>query len=225
MVKTRATIFAMPPTEPTPTSPRVEWNKVIWYSRLLAVILFVGLVCGAFFFGSWYQRQQGSDVVPTGETPSMNPPQSKYAFPEENVTTIIATTSVPAGWVKKNYPQWNFSVIVPDGWKEADLGPMVPGVAFTSPDSTESISFAYDYPGLASTDQTIEARAKEQLFDVFPIHIAGEMGYRGVFSNATIWLASIEIYLLHKDVTYDISISNGLSPSISRILSSFAFTE
>jgi hypothetical protein len=47
----------MLPTESQQTSAKIEWNKVTWYSKLLAVVLFVGLVCGAFFFGIWYQKQ------------------------------------------------------------------------------------------------------------------------------------------------------------------------
>ncbi len=35
----------------------LEWSKVTWYSKTFAILLFVLLVCGAFFFGNWYQRQ------------------------------------------------------------------------------------------------------------------------------------------------------------------------
>jgi len=41
---------------PPASQATVEWTKVTWYSKALAVVLFVGLVCGAFFFGVWYQR-------------------------------------------------------------------------------------------------------------------------------------------------------------------------
>jgi len=41
---------------PPASQPILEWTKVTWYSKALAVALFVGLVCGAFFFGVWYQR-------------------------------------------------------------------------------------------------------------------------------------------------------------------------
>ncbi len=34
----------------------IEWNKVTWYSKLAAVILFVGVALGAFWFGRWYER-------------------------------------------------------------------------------------------------------------------------------------------------------------------------
>lgn len=36
----------------------IQWNKVTWYSKASAVLLFVGLVCGAFFFGEWYHEQR-----------------------------------------------------------------------------------------------------------------------------------------------------------------------
>jgi hypothetical protein len=38
----------------------VQWNEVTWYSKILAIILFVILVCGAFYFGIWYQTQKES---------------------------------------------------------------------------------------------------------------------------------------------------------------------
>ena len=47
----------MLPTEQQSASTRIKWNKVTWYSGALAVLLFVALVCGAFFFGLWYQKQ------------------------------------------------------------------------------------------------------------------------------------------------------------------------
>jgi len=39
---------------------KIECNRVTWYSKTLAVLLFVALVCGAFFFGVWYEKQQAS---------------------------------------------------------------------------------------------------------------------------------------------------------------------
>lgn len=36
---------------------KIEWDKVTWYSKTLAVLLFVFFICGAFWFGSWYQNQ------------------------------------------------------------------------------------------------------------------------------------------------------------------------
>jgi len=40
-----------------PPESGVQWNRVTWYSKLLAVLLFVILVWGAFYFGIWYQKQ------------------------------------------------------------------------------------------------------------------------------------------------------------------------
>ncbi|GEM_PF-5038569 len=34
---------------------KIEWNKVTWYSKLAAVVLFVGVAVGAFWFGRWYE--------------------------------------------------------------------------------------------------------------------------------------------------------------------------
>ena len=43
----------MPPIE----KPVIGWNEVTWYSKVLAILLFVAFVCGAFFFGIYYQKQ------------------------------------------------------------------------------------------------------------------------------------------------------------------------
>lgn len=41
---------------------KLTWSEVTWYSKLLAVLLFVWSVCGAFYFGTWYQQQLSSSV-------------------------------------------------------------------------------------------------------------------------------------------------------------------
>lgn len=55
----------------------IEWNRVTWYSKILAVVLFVILVCSAFCFGVWYDKQaspQSSNAYKVavfgGEVPS-----------------------------------------------------------------------------------------------------------------------------------------------------------
>ncbi|GEM_PF-6120515 len=35
---------------------KIEWNKVTRYSKLAAVVLFVGVAVGAFWFGRWYEK-------------------------------------------------------------------------------------------------------------------------------------------------------------------------
>jgi hypothetical protein len=39
---------------------KIEWNKVTWYSKLLAVVIFVATFYLGFYFGMIYQNQQDS---------------------------------------------------------------------------------------------------------------------------------------------------------------------
>ena len=53
----------------------IEWNKVTWYSKLLAVILFVGVFVIAFYFGEQYasikQMEPTSSVGQVKENPEI----------------------------------------------------------------------------------------------------------------------------------------------------------
>ena len=49
----------------------IEWNVVTWYSKALAVVLFVGIAIGAFFLGREYERVMSSiaqeETIPVNE--------------------------------------------------------------------------------------------------------------------------------------------------------------
>ena len=34
----------------------IQWNTLTWYSKLLAILSFIALVCSAFYFGIWYEK-------------------------------------------------------------------------------------------------------------------------------------------------------------------------
>ena len=53
----------MPPQQQPGPSSGIKWNEVTWYSKSLAVLLFVGLVIGAFYFGTWYQRSSETPIL------------------------------------------------------------------------------------------------------------------------------------------------------------------
>lgn len=82
----------MPPTTETQTPPvtphtGIEWNRVTWYSKLIAVIVFISLVCGAFYFGMWYQTQRALlDVV------TVAPPAQQVATATTTATTQPSDT-------------------------------------------------------------------------------------------------------------------------------------
>lgn len=46
-------------------STKIEWNRVTWYSKLIAVILFVATFYIAFMFGKQAQRIDDQQVVST----------------------------------------------------------------------------------------------------------------------------------------------------------------
>ncbi len=48
----------------------IEWNKVTWYSKLLAVILFVLTFAAAFYFGKEFQKIKDIKVVESPYVPS-----------------------------------------------------------------------------------------------------------------------------------------------------------
>ena len=153
------------------------------------------------------------------------PSPSRYAFFSKESETVVHATSSPTGWVKKNASDFGFSFSVPSDWVAGDLGPIGSTVSYTNPkDSHDTISFAYDYPRFAFTTQTMEERAHEQLYDVWPLYIAGEKGFLGVFTNQALWLAQEEIYIEHGGVTYDISLPSEPSDTVRTILSTFSFS-
>lgn len=87
----------MPPTNEThdtQAAPRtgVEWNRVTWYSKLLAVILFIGLVCGAFYFGMWYQQQRA--LLDIATTPAPTQPVTDSTTATTTQPTATSTESV-----------------------------------------------------------------------------------------------------------------------------------
>ena len=69
-----------------PPEPKIQWNHVTWYSKSLAILLFVVLVCAAFFFGMWYQKQLVSPVtqkvdVVTENSPTLHSAQQNALIP------------------------------------------------------------------------------------------------------------------------------------------------
>lgn len=102
--------------EPNPTT---EWNEVTWYPKTLAVLLFVILVCGAFYFGTWYQEQYQ-------QAPSQNASR-------DHVTTEI----VPAKMSSQNRHE---PIKVSTGYKLAAFQGEVPSnwSVFHGPDSSSS---------------------------------------------------------------------------------------
>ncbi len=63
---------------------RIQWNSVTWSSKSLAIALFVLLICGAFYFGIWYQKEL-----------SLKPQQTVSAI---RYVPAAFSGEVPSGW-------------------------------------------------------------------------------------------------------------------------------
>ena len=107
----------MPRIESQQTSKNIEWNKVTWYSKLLAVILFVGLVCGVFYFGIWYQRQTSPAVTTPLPTPTSALKDSEISYPV-GFSQELSNTSTEGWRTYKNKNGWE--VQYPADWSIAE---------------------------------------------------------------------------------------------------------
>jgi hypothetical protein len=107
-------------------SMKIEWNKVTWYSKLLALALFVVLPFAGFWLGIKYgsARQYASDIsVNLGNVPS-SAPQSENAY-YKNVSEW-QTDQNNSGW-SIAYPidfdvTDNYASAPTDNWREGTPG-------------------------------------------------------------------------------------------------------
>jgi len=78
---------------------KIEWNKVTWYSKTLAAIIFIILPLAAFYYG-----------LRLGFLINSVPPQ------------VIAINYIPKGEGLASYanPNYQFSVEYPSGWKVSE---------------------------------------------------------------------------------------------------------
>ena len=81
---------------------KVEWNKVTWYSKVIALVLFIALPFVGFYLGVWYQKEI-SQTATTGT---------------EKVATSSAAVDQTANW--KTYTDSQISFKYPPSWKEYD---------------------------------------------------------------------------------------------------------
>lgn len=61
---------------------KIEWNKVTWYSKIIALVLFVGLPFAGFYLGIHYGRATmeagGTAVGPQGSSTTSSPNANTY---------------------------------------------------------------------------------------------------------------------------------------------------
>lgn len=89
---------------------RIEWNKVTWYSKLLALVLFVALP----FIGFYYGTQYGKTIVAIGQTPVVGTSAAQSSGTEIGGGTATAYYSNPAEWqTDANNTAGGFSIAYP----------------------------------------------------------------------------------------------------------------
>lgn len=71
----------------------IEWNKVTWYSKLLAVILFVIIFCAGFYFGVELRKAQRQQEQ-IAEEPIVGLKDDTYCFNRHQAKTASAPYEV-----------------------------------------------------------------------------------------------------------------------------------
>ena len=105
---------------------QIEWNKVTWYSKAVAVVLFVGTFLLGLYLGSEYQKSISAPTLGEEIIPDSNKPQKEKetrsenpAKTEENVSSqksLTQTTEKKVGlttYVDKGY---GYSFTYPSAW-------------------------------------------------------------------------------------------------------------
>jgi hypothetical protein len=85
---------------------KIEWNKVTWYSKFLALALFVALP----FIGFYYGMQYGKTIAAIGQTPVVGAPVTQSS----GTGTATAYYNDPAEWqTDANNTAGGFSIAYP----------------------------------------------------------------------------------------------------------------
>src|SRR6185295_18676352 len=88
----------MPPEAPPQARVGIEWNKVTWYSKLGAIMLFIGVVPAlTFYIGMQYQAVKDiQTAVPVSIPLSLHGPQPMSDLPD-------ITLYIGGGFAGTNY--------------------------------------------------------------------------------------------------------------------------
>jgi hypothetical protein len=103
---------------------KIEWNKVTWYSKLLALVLFVGLP----FVGFYYGMQYGKTIAAIGQIPVVGTPVTQSSSTGtgtayyNNLTEWQTDANNTAGGFSIAYPidfdtQDNYSATPSTDWR------------------------------------------------------------------------------------------------------------
>lgn len=86
-----------------PTQNRIKWNAVTWYSKVLAVIMFLLVLLLGFYIGKQYESLKyiSSDIL-------------KTTFETENKTPVLTESAAKLDTYRNN--RLGFSISYPDNW-------------------------------------------------------------------------------------------------------------
>lgn len=106
-------------------SMKIEWNKVTWYSKLAAVVLFVLVLWLGISFGEQYQKALNDQQLAHRATSAVSDICKLDLVPTGQVSTIPDTS----GWQTYKNEQLGFSVQYPADFKLIeDLAQFPPGI-------------------------------------------------------------------------------------------------
>jgi|SRR3989344_353321 len=133
---------------PEPKLPGIQWNKVTWYSQVIAIVLFVGVFALGFYLGTQYQVEKNLQAV----APVAIFATSSQNFSNSNGSTTDNALSVPDNieWKLYNLGRGDSSstrsISVPTNWHLRSINEEIQKTHdrivyfFASPDS--SVTFA-----------------------------------------------------------------------------------
>ncbi len=213
--------WCMPPQAPN-AKVGIQWNKVTWYSKILAITLFVVFVCGAFFFGIWYQtqKQKAIAVVPVMATKTE---QISYPAGFAEALSQISTDD----W--KVYQDKNgWQIKYPGNWNIADCDGAVhlaqehtSAVTCDGPDPT-----AFIIVGPTSQNQAAYKTDKARIALKFDLNGVDATRYLDALSGQTGTDFSEIVTLEHNNSYYSVFFENVANDLIAeKILSTFSFTQ
>ncbi len=116
----------------------IFWNRVTWYSKAVALVLFVALPFAGFYLGIQYGIMQSALVAPIS-TPS--------AAPQTSQASSVAYYQTPSEWQTDANSRGGFSLAYPIDFDAQDVYASAPTTAWrTGVTSTGSLFFTLAIP-------------------------------------------------------------------------------
>ena len=97
---------------------KLQWNKVTWYSKLIAVLVFLGVFVWAFYLGRQYEEIAGMEATSTGTV--VPPAQTPANLVTENIVNSVlfkcdAGKTIQAQFMQNTIGQGSVAIELSDG--------------------------------------------------------------------------------------------------------------